>query len=77
MYETSTSSGAGGSNDPGNVIRATVDRGDGEAAQVFAAKNGTRNEGRRGGLDGLNDSVTNLDELPPAYASLRPRTEMS
>ena len=56
----------------GNVIGATVDRGDGGAAQVFTAKNNIRNEPRPR-EDRMNDSATNLTELPPAYASLRPR----
>ena len=72
----SSSSAQAGGSDP-SVIGATVDRGDGEAAHVFALKDARRNETRRRELeDGLNDSATNLSELPPAYASLRPRTDM-
>ena len=73
----STSSRApGGDPGGGSMVGATVDRGDGEAAQVFARKNTMRNE-FRGRDDDVNDSMTNLSELPPAYASLRPRNQDS
>jgi hypothetical protein len=70
----STSAGATGGDPSGGMLGATVDRADGEAAQVFARKNTMRNE-FRGRDDGVNDSMTNLSELPPAYASLRPRNQ--